>query len=178
MFPSNFTLLIFLFLSKRFFDGHVPRHPSSKNTHRKKKQQTRGRSQKDKLIKVIYCHCIKNMKLTKSYPLLSIALSGMLCSSSSAFSVLPHHTRTSFATSQLNMSSQKSLPIMGEESIMSQKAHGTSSKPVQKELRWNCDYDTADRICNFNRHYAEYAGNNLVFVMEHFVSSFQCTSQT
>jgi len=41
---------------------------------------------------------------------------------------------------------------------MSPKAHGTSSTPVQKDLRWNCDYDTADRICNFNRHYAEYAG--------------------
>lgn len=144
----------------------------NKNTHPPSSKS------KDKLIKVIYCHCIENMKLTKSYPLLSIALSGMLCSSSSAFSILPHHTRTSFAPSQLNMSSQKSLPIMGEESIMSQKAHGTSSKPVQKELRWNCDYDTADRICNFNRHYAEYAGNNLIFVMEHFVYSFQCTSQT
>ena len=25
-------------------------------------------------------------------------------------------------------------------------------------MRWNCDVQTADRICNFNRHYAEYAG--------------------
>ena len=41
---------------------------------------------------------------------------------------------------------------------MSPKAHGTSDKPVQKDLRWNVDRDTADRICNFNRHYAEYAG--------------------
>jgi len=41
---------------------------------------------------------------------------------------------------------------------MSQKAHGTSEKPVQKELRWGCDFDTSDRICNFNRHYAEFAG--------------------
>jgi len=48
--------------------------------------------------------------------------------------------------------------VMGEESIMSPKAHGTSETPVQKDLRWNCDYDTADRICNFNRHYAEHAG--------------------
>lgn len=45
-------------------------------------------------------------------------------------------------------------PIMAEEAVMSQKAHGTSEKPVMKNLRWNCDYDTADRICNFNRHYA------------------------
>ena len=106
-------------------------------------------------------------------------------------------------------------PIMAEEAVMSQKAHGTSEKPVQKDLRWKCDFDTAvslkreeeeivrvcgsflfclsfnpsfvlstvsstsplclicamssqfmylicthlqDRICNFNRHYAEYAG--------------------
>ena len=44
------------------------------------------------------------------------------------------------------------------EDTMSQKAHGTSEKPVQKNLRWQVDRDTADRICNFNRHYAEYAG--------------------
>ena len=49
-------------------------------------------------------------------------------------------------------------PVYAEESVMSKKAHGTSEKPVMKELRWNCDYDTADRICNFNRHYAEFAG--------------------
>ena len=35
---------------------------------------------------------------------------------------------------------------------------GTSATPVQKDLRWNCDVQTADRICNFNRHYAEFAG--------------------
>ena len=49
-------------------------------------------------------------------------------------------------------------PVLADEEVMSQKQHGTSEKPVQKELRWNCDYNTADRICNFNRHYAEYAG--------------------
>ena len=49
-------------------------------------------------------------------------------------------------------------PVYAEESVMSQKAHGTSEKPVQKDLRWACDFETADRICNFNRHYAEYSG--------------------
>ena len=70
---------------------------------------------------------------------------------------------------------QKQFPapvVMGDESIMSTfgnetlvtlfllgpKAHGTSNTPVQQDLRWNCDVSTADRICNFNRHYAEYAG--------------------
>lgn len=55
------------------------------------------------------------------------------------------------------LSAQK-LPVMAEEEVMSAKAHGTSDKPVMQSLRWNCDYDTADRICNFNRHYAEFAG--------------------
>mmetsp|Transcript_16410 Transcript_16410/g.37980 ORF Transcript_16410/g.37980 Transcript_16410/m.37980 type:complete len:217 (-) Transcript_16410:1154-1804(-) len=49
-------------------------------------------------------------------------------------------------------------PIMTGEETMSQRGHGTSEKPVQKNLKWNCDYQTADRICNFNRHYAEFAG--------------------
>mmetsp|Transcript_18544 Transcript_18544/g.33602 ORF Transcript_18544/g.33602 Transcript_18544/m.33602 type:complete len:195 (+) Transcript_18544:327-911(+) len=43
-------------------------------------------------------------------------------------------------------------------SIMSPKRHGTSNTPVQQDLRWNCDVATADRICNFNRHYAEHSG--------------------
>lgn len=48
--------------------------------------------------------------------------------------------------------------VRGDESIMSQKEHGTSHTPVQNNLRWNCDVDLADRICNFNRHYAEHSG--------------------
>jgi len=55
-------------------------------------------------------------------------------------------------------SSSSQYPIMADESVMSPKSHGTSESPVQKNLRWNCDNDTADRICNFNRHYAEHAG--------------------
>jgi len=49
-------------------------------------------------------------------------------------------------------------PVMGDESIMSKKEHGTSHTPVQENLRYNCDNKIADRICNFNRHYAEHAG--------------------
>ena len=48
--------------------------------------------------------------------------------------------------------------VMGDESIMSPKAHGTSDVPVQADLRWDCDRKVADNICNFNRHYAEYRG--------------------
>lgn len=57
-----------------------------------------------------------------------------------------------------NASTGQKLPILCDEEVMSQKGHGTSEKPVMKDLKWNCDYDTADRVCNFNRHYAEHAG--------------------
>ena len=45
-----------------------------------------------------------------------------------------------------------------DEDTMAPKAHGTSASPVQANLRWNCDRKVADRICNFNRHAAEYRG--------------------
>uniref|UniRef100_A0A6V4LXA9 Peptide-methionine (R)-S-oxide reductase n=1 Tax=Prymnesium polylepis TaxID=72548 RepID=A0A6V4LXA9_9EUKA len=48
--------------------------------------------------------------------------------------------------------------VLCEEDVMSQKAHGTTDQPVQQSLRWNVDRKNADRICSFNRHYAEYAG--------------------
>ena len=35
---------------------------------------------------------------------------------------------------------------------------GTGGAPVQSALRWNCDVKLADRICNFNRNWAEFAG--------------------
>mmetsp|Transcript_6869 Transcript_6869/g.17219 ORF Transcript_6869/g.17219 Transcript_6869/m.17219 type:complete len:233 (+) Transcript_6869:348-1046(+) len=48
--------------------------------------------------------------------------------------------------------------VPGSEDIMIPKAHGTSEYPVQQDLRYGVDWDLADRINNFNRHYAEYAG--------------------
>ena len=70
-------------------------------------------------------------------------------------------TRRNYHMGNKIMSSSKTYPppaVMGSESIMSPKAHGTSAVPVQENLRWKCDRDTADRICNFNRHYAEHSG--------------------
>ena len=52
---------------------------------------------------------------------------------------------------------------MGGEELMAEKGHGTSATPVQQELRWDCDVKVADRICNFNRHYAEYRGKSAYF---------------
>lgn len=50
------------------------------------------------------------------------------------------------------------FPIYGPETIMAKKEHGTGGAPVQSALRWNCDVKLADRICNFNRNWAEFAG--------------------
>eukprot|EP01104_Vermistella_antarctica_P014677 TRINITY_DN466_c0_g3_i2.p1 TRINITY_DN466_c0_g3~~TRINITY_DN466_c0_g3_i2.p1 ORF type:complete len:151 (+),score=25.75 TRINITY_DN466_c0_g3_i2:453-905(+) len=47
---------------------------------------------------------------------------------------------------------------MGSESLMDKKAHGTSKTPVQSKLRYDVDKKNADKICNFNRHYAERSG--------------------
>jgi hypothetical protein len=52
----------------------------------------------------------------------------------------------------------KTFPVVGNKSIMKKKAHGTSETSVQKNLRWSCDFKEADKICNFNRHFAERAG--------------------
>lgn len=54
--------------------------------------------------------------------------------------------------------SGQKYPLLGDESIMNQKAHGTTDTPVQSSLRYGCDFQTADRICCFNRHYAEHSG--------------------
>ena len=48
--------------------------------------------------------------------------------------------------------------VMGDEELMRKKKHGTSDVPVQKDLRWSCNAQKADQICNFNRHYAENSG--------------------
>jgi hypothetical protein len=96
---------------------------------------------------------------------LSVALT-MTTSSTmrSASAFIPHQQRAAvlptggatraFLFDKLFSTSSGKLPVMAEEDVMSPKAHGTSEKPVQKNLRWNCDFDTADRICNFNRTYS------------------------
>ena len=50
------------------------------------------------------------------------------------------------------------LPIVGPDHIMRRKEHGSSDKPVQDKLRWGVDRKKADRICNYNRHFAESSG--------------------
>jgi peptide methionine sulfoxide reductase MsrB len=47
----------------------------------------------------------------------------------------------------------------GADDIMAPKAHGTSNVPVQQNLRYGVSNKLADKICNFNRHFAEYSGS-------------------
>ena len=68
--------------------------------------------------------------------------------------------------------------VMGTEEMMSQKEYGTSAVPIQKDLRWSCDVKTADNICNYNRHYAEYSGyweRATTFLKEESASSGEIT---
>lgn len=44
------------------------------------------------------------------------------------------------------------------EQVMAPKAHGTTEKAVQEDLMYGVDRKNADRICSFNRQYAEYGG--------------------
>lgn len=50
-------------------------------------------------------------------------------------------------------------PKFSDESIMSPKGHGTSAQAVQDDLMYGVDRKLADKICNFNRHFAESGGS-------------------
>ena len=42
-------------------------------------------------------------------------------------------------------------PIIADEEVMKQKAHGTSEKPVMKNLKWGADYEVfpqSSLLCN------------------------------
>ncbi|GMH71257.1 hypothetical protein TrLO_g1911 [Triparma laevis f. longispina] len=45
-----------------------------------------------------------------------------------------------------------------DEDVMAKKSHGTTENPVTS-VRWNVDSNLADKICSFNRHFAEPAGS-------------------
>ena|ERR1740117_1026383 len=52
----------------------------------------------------------------------------------------------------------KKLPIMAPETTMKHKGHGSCPSPPQFALLFEVDHTDADRICCFNRHYAEQWG--------------------
>mmetsp|Transcript_18481 Transcript_18481/g.34637 ORF Transcript_18481/g.34637 Transcript_18481/m.34637 type:complete len:238 (+) Transcript_18481:60-773(+) len=65
---------------------------------------------------------------------------------------------TGAALGKLRSAKADQYPVQGTEDLMAPKLHGSTERPVQEGLRWNVDWNTADRICSFNRHFAEYAG--------------------
>ena len=67
-------------------------------------------------------------------------------------------------------------PIRGSEEIMKKKLHGSSDSPVQSNLKYGCDVALADRICNYNRRFAEHAGalRNIHFDLFLFVFYIVC----
>lgn len=73
----------------------------------------------------------------------------------SAFGALALHSRSPASAADFKVGGS---PVLGDESIMVQKAHGTSAQPVQQNLKWNVDRENADRITNYNRRFAEYGG--------------------
>lgn len=88
-----------------------------------------------------------------------------------AFEVASPNTRRDFLASlstvtagvMLSPNSASALEVggklkYGDESIMSQKGHGTSANPVQSNLQYGVSEKLADKICNFNRQFAEFAG--------------------
>lgn len=85
--------------------------------------------------------------ISSIFPKISFLMTGVL-----ALSLI----WTTLAPSKVYADSK--FPVRGDESIMSQKEHGTSNYPVQENLRWKVDNALADRIVNFNRRYAEYSG--------------------
>mmetsp|Transcript_21809 Transcript_21809/g.51468 ORF Transcript_21809/g.51468 Transcript_21809/m.51468 type:complete len:186 (+) Transcript_21809:184-741(+) len=66
----------------------------------------------------------------------------------------------SSSPSPTTTSSAQKYPVVGPDSIMKKKRHGTSDHPVQETLRWKVSRKSADRICNFNRHFAEPSGSS------------------
>lgn len=73
-------------------------------------------------------------------------------SSTEANAVSPQEPKNKTRTVD-GTSKGQTLPIYGSAMIMNKKRHGTSATPVQTNLRWGCDFKTADKICNYNRHY-------------------------
>ena len=55
-------------------------------------------------------------------------------------------------------STQPSVPSLPIATISTPSEHGTCERAVQANLRWGCDDETSNKVCCFNRHYAEHSG--------------------
>ena len=101
------------------------------------------------------------MKLLSTGIILALAVSA-----TSALASNQHSNRRGFfqsaavsAVSLLGLPQISQAKIQfADEDIMRQRGHGTSEIPVQEDLMYGVDRKLADRICNYNRHFAEQAG--------------------
>mmetsp|Transcript_30628 Transcript_30628/g.46702 ORF Transcript_30628/g.46702 Transcript_30628/m.46702 type:complete len:213 (+) Transcript_30628:111-749(+) len=82
----------------------------------------------------------------------------MGCTQSSSAGVIEEGPTTTNPVKDILNEKKGAYPLYGPNRIMARKQHGTSSTPVQSNLLYGCDFKTADRICNYNRHFAEHAG--------------------
>ncbi len=84
------------------------------------------------------------------YPRMLFNISILLCLFSSINSLFFSQWFSKNTVTAIDAASNQ-YPIYCEENLMNNKAHGTCTNSVMKKLRWNCNFDTADRICCFNR---------------------------
>ena len=69
---------------------------------------------------------------------------------------------------------KSNYPLTFNEEVMCQKEHGTCSREVMNNLKWQISHEEADRICCFNRKSAERKGSFQNQI--HFKNEFQaCT---
>ena len=107
------------------------------------RQQTRATSTETKPIMLLFYAFLAAIAIP-------FAISFFKIGSSTSKSMSVHSPKSDSGT--------VSYPIYIGEEVMKPKAHGTCEKPAMLNLRWKCSHDTADRICCFNRHYAEHSG--------------------
>jgi hypothetical protein len=92
-----------------------------------------------------------------------LAAAASLCAQAFAFDISPETGRRNFiaaasvaAVSVFSPSKSFAVEVggkirFGDESIMTQKGHGTSASPAQSDLLYGVSEKLADKICNFNR---------------------------
>lgn len=65
---------------------------------------------------------------------------------------------TNLTAAGLSLPRSGGAMVRGSEELMCPKAHGTSPHAVPRLLRWDVRRSEADRVCSFNRHFAEASG--------------------
>jgi peptide methionine sulfoxide reductase MsrB len=107
-------------------------------------------------------YCVPTRKLDRSHMSLEASRRSFLESSALATAIAFSVSIAPSVVSAAGLATDEIVvggPIaFGDEAIMAPKAHGTSELPVQGDLIYGVSNKLADRICNFNRHFAESAG--------------------